>query len=141
MAKTKEGYGRNAKIAEHICSHKDQPLYANGLCGKCYHTQWMREHYKHNRKPEMYYFKQRLDTKFKISVEQYERMLVERGAVCEICGRLPGNRRLAVDHNHKTNKIRGLLCGPCNTLLSHVEHESEFSKAALKYLERHADNT
>lgn len=101
----------------------------------------MREHYHKNKKPEMYYFKKRMDLKFGISTEKYEEMLKEQGGVCEICGKLPGTKRLAVDHNHETNQIRGLLCGPCNTLLSHVEHVSEFSKVALLYLERHEKNT
>ena len=65
-------------------------------------------------------------------------MFTAQNGTCAICGRPPRGKRLAVDHNHNTGKIRKLLCGPCNTALSHVEHESEFSKKALAYLEENS---
>ena len=47
--------------------------------------------------------------------EQWEHMLKEQKGVCYICGNAPGKHGLHVDHNHKTGKVRALLCGPCNT--------------------------
>jgi hypothetical protein len=45
---------------------------------------------------------------------------------CESCGRT--DRRLCIDHNHKTNKVRGLLCHNCNTVLGLVgDNVSELS--------------
>jgi hypothetical protein len=41
-------------------------------------------------------------------------MFEGQSGVCAICGRPPGAKRLDVDHNHETGKIRGLLCGSCN---------------------------
>lgn len=52
-----------------------------------------------------------------LTVEQYETMLSEQGGVCFICKSPPGQRRLHVDHSHRTNSIRRLLCSPCNTQL------------------------
>lgn len=40
-----------------------------------------------------------------------------QGNQCAICGKLPLNKRLAVDHDHETGLIRGLLCSPCNGML------------------------
>lgn len=42
-----------------------------------------------------------------------------QGACCAICGKkqVPEENRLAVDHNHKTGKVRGLLCYRCNKFL------------------------
>lgn len=76
-------------------------------------------------------------TKFKLTTTEYDAKLASQGGVCKICNRPPGNKRLAVDHNHSTGKMRGLLCGPCNTALSHVERESNFSIKALAYLKDH----
>ena len=41
-------------------------------------------------------------------------MLEAQDGRCAICGNKPRKRRLDVDHNHKTGKVRGLLCRRCN---------------------------
>lgn len=48
---------------------------------------------------------------------EYERMLVSQGGGCAICGNPPKTRRLHVDHNHRTARVRGLLCFRCNRAL------------------------
>ena len=40
-----------------------------------------------------------------------------------------------IDHNHKTNKIRGILCGNCNMGLGHFKDNLDVLKNAIKYLE------
>ena len=52
-----------------------------------------------------------------LSVEDYDAMLAAQGGVCAICGNPPKTRRLDVDHDHKTGKVRGLLCHRCNRAL------------------------
>lgn len=49
-----------------------------------------------------------------ITAAQYDATLKEQNGVCAICGRLPKTKRLAVDHNHRSHKVRGLLCFTCN---------------------------
>ncbi len=44
----------------------------------------------------------------------YERMLKRQQGGCAGCGGRPTTKRLAIDHNHKTSKVRGLLCSVCN---------------------------
>ena len=44
----------------------------------------------------------------------YKKLFRAQGGVCWFCGRPPKRRRLCLDHNHKTGKIRGLLCAFCN---------------------------
>jgi|694.fasta_scaffold119457_6 hypothetical protein len=53
---------------------------------------------------------------------------------CLICGRKPRKRPLAVDHDHKTGKIRGLLCGTCNTGMGHLQDSPELLEKAAAYL-------
>jgi hypothetical protein len=68
-----------------------------------------------------------LKQKYGMTVAEYEAMNDAQGGVCVICG-LPysgmpfsnGHRRLYVDHDHKTHKIRGLLCRRCNLVLGEV---------------------
>lgn len=58
----------------------------------------------------------RLKRVYGITLEQYDELLDKQEGKCVICERHHSelNRRLAVDHNHKTGEIRGLLCTYCN---------------------------
>lgn len=51
-----------------------------------------------------------------ITEKQYDQMLKKQGGGCWICGKTPEKEKknLAVDHNHKTGELRGLLCQFCN---------------------------
>lgn len=70
-----------------------------------------------------------------ISPERYEEMLKAQGNGCEICGN-KNKRAMAIDHCHKTGKVRGLLCDPCNLSLGHIEREG-FLEKATKYLAKY----
>lgn len=49
------------------------------------------------------------------SDSQYDAMLESQGGVCACCGEKPSaDKRLAVDHDHATGRVRGLLCTRCN---------------------------
>lgn len=74
--------------------------------------------------------------KFGISVEQYKAMLSTQDGVCLICKQPPSGRfkRLAVDHCHKTNKIRGLLCVKCNRVIGYLRDDPVVADAAAAYL-------
>ena len=49
-----------------------------------------------------------------VTDEDYALLLASQGGGCAICGNPPRTRRLHVDHDHKTGRIRGLLCFTCN---------------------------
>lgn len=55
-----------------------------------------------------------------ITPQKYNEMLEYQEGTCAICGQPPERRRLAVDHDHVTGQIRGLLCRNCNTALGLV---------------------
>lgn len=78
-----------------------------------------------------------LKKKYQITVEQYETMLQQQGGVCAICSAAPGKRRLHVDHDHATRKIRGLLCLRCNVTVGVVEKRAELLQLAAAYVARH----
>lgn len=67
---------------------------------------------------------------------EYEVMLLEQGGVCAICGNPPkeGGRRLHVDHDHRTGKVRGLLCFRCNRFLPSFA-TAEWLRRAAAYVE------
>lgn len=78
-----------------------------------------------------------LKLKFGINFDQYEAMLHEQDYVCIICKKKDNcGRDLAVDHNHITGKIRGLLCTDCNTGLGLFDDNVELLEKAINYLKR-----
>jgi len=84
--------------------------------------------------------KRKLKQNFNLTVEQYQEMLKKQNGVCAICKQPEKSkhqngkvRQLAVDHNHKTGKVRGLLCGNCNQRLGTLM-SIDFTTKALKYL-------
>lgn len=79
----------------------------------------------------------RLKRQFNISVAEYERILYHQNGGCAICGRPPredGNR-LAIDHDHKTGLVRGLLCRTCNKLLALAYDDTKRLSRAIAYLD------
>lgn len=62
-----------------------------------------------------------LGDRYGITLIDYDNMLLEQNGGCKICGRHPKKYRLSIDHDHKTNKVRGLLCVSCNRALGRLE--------------------
>lgn len=79
--------------------------------------------------------KHHLKTTYGISVTDYEQMLKKQNGKC-ICGRDNGKINLHVDHDHKTGKIRGLLCYRCNHAIGLLADNPEILKALYKYLQK-----
>ena len=82
-----------------------------------------------------------LKKKYGISVEEYDRMLTSQNGVCAICGGRETHvhksgklKELAVDHDHKTNEVRGLLCMNCNQALGRFQDSMENLHRAIAYL-------
>jgi Recombination endonuclease VII len=75
--------------------------------------------------------------RFGITVEQYEAMLRIQGGRCAVCRNQPRTRRLAIDHDHQTMAVRGLLCHRCNRgILGHANDSVDLLRRAVEYLER-----
>ena len=92
---------------------------------------------------QSFYVKQR----FGITVEELnkfiEKYLEKNGQFCDICGReasmvgklkLKGKRRLVVDHDHKSGKLRSIICDMCNIGLGMFEDNIENMEKAIEYL-------
>lgn len=54
----------------------------------------------------------RLLSRYGITIEQFEAILESQGNKCPVC--LGEDKIFCVDHNHKTMKIRGIVCSNCN---------------------------
>src|SRR5574343_976377 len=80
-----------------------------------------------------------LKREYDLSLEDYEAMVQSQNGKCAICDSPPGNRRLSVDHDHKTGAIRGLLCDVCNVGLGAFQDDSQRLAGAIKYLRKNND--
>lgn len=85
----------------------------------------------------------RLMADFGMTEEQFQSLLLQQGGVCAIC-RKPekrtnkrGVRRLSVDHEHATGKVRALLCCDCNSGLGLFEEDPDLLRAAAEYVEKY----
>lgn len=67
----------------------------------------------------------------------YNDLFIKQEGKCYICGihQSKLDRKLSMDHNHKERKLRGLLCGPCNTALGLFKDNKDVLLKAVKYLE------
>lgn len=75
--------------------------------------------------------------RFGISIAHLEALIAEHDGRCAICsGPCPSGRRLAVDHNHATGQVRGLLCANCNRGIGLLKDSALLAQAAADYLRR-----
>ena len=80
-----------------------------------------------------------LRRKYGVTREQYTRLLEQQGGVCAICGTTdPGraNWNFAVEHDHLTDRVRGLTCHPCNVGLGMFKDDPTLMRLAADYVER-----
>lgn len=78
----------------------------------------------------------RLKKRYGMTIEQYDSLLKEQNNRCAICNRHQSElqKPLAVDHNHKSGKVRGLLCTSCNLMLGYVCDSVNVLDKAKEYL-------
>lgn len=110
-------------------------------CKKCkqiYVTKWKKEI-----NPEVAKRIQRkrsLKKLYGITVEEYDKMYFRQNGVCLTCGKPEtaknqyGLRRLAVDHDHISGRVRGLLCTCCNRLIGLARNDVNILKRIIDYL-------
>lgn len=83
----------------------------------------------------------RIKAMYRIEPSEYMAMVKAQGGLCAVCRHRKlegwGRRELCLDHDHKTGKVRGLLCNPCNVALGHLRDDLEIARALVAYLEKH----
>jgi len=81
-----------------------------------------------------------LKRKYGLSAETYNNLLASQNGGCAICGatECSSGAALAVDHCHRTGKVRGILCRDCNTTLGKFNDDRNRFFKAIEYLDRAA---
>ena len=133
----------------------DKPLHSNQQCKECLKEQGLKECHKcHKIKLELLEFSvskgtckqcrngqrdkrrnQQYQNKYGITLSQYDMMIALQEDRCGICGDLVARQNFAVDHDHATNRVRGLLCSQCNLGLGNFRDRPDILRSAILYLE------
>lgn len=107
-----------------------------GACKRQYHLAYYHQRKETTADERRTYW---LKSKYGLTEDDYSAMLEKQKGLCAICENpCATGRRLAVDHDHATGKVRGLLCLYCNRLLGRFEKEraSGWFDKAESYLEQ-----
>ncbi len=127
-------------------------LYLKKVCRACEYsarTEWGRKNHEHvnaSRRSSLT-FERRLKhslSRYGLTLDQYDILLESQNGVCKICknpetrkhqsGRV---KKLSVDHDHDTMRVRGLLCSRCNAGIGLLGEKSSALFAAAEYLKGH----
>lgn len=104
-------------------------------CKTCQLT-WSRERYARDPKYRRRYL---LAKKYGMTLDAYDALLEAQGGVCAICGEAGADAKmLAVDHDHNTGKVRGLLCDKCNQGIGLFRDDPELMAKAIQYIKEAA---
>jgi hypothetical protein len=125
------------EVEKQIEEFYPDPRYVGGRMRICKECMRIASADYRQRNPD-YSRRKSLKSECGITLEQYDEMLKAQGGVCAICKKSERTktnkgevRALAVDHDHETGHVRGLLCGRCNRALGTVE---SFFPLARDYL-------
>jgi hypothetical protein len=121
-------------------------------CPKCKHRIYMRNYYYangrktySNKNDDEKLVSRRKQTyaKYGMTEDDYNEMYVKQRGVCAVCFKpetcLSNNgkiKRLAVDHDHETGEVRGLLCNNCNRAIGLLGDDLDILQSAIDYLDR-----
>jgi len=153
-------YGHQSrKKPQYAKCHPDRLVKSKGLCGSCYNKalfdakpELRKKANKSRRERHTVEIKtrdpikhaenqraRRLKHRYNLTIKQYDEMLKQQNSVCAICKTKSknGKHRLYVDHNHTTNKTRGLLCARCNTTVGYIETDINHIKNCKNYIEKY----
>ena len=129
--------------------HPNRKYNAKDLCKRCYqdnyydenkkkvnayNKRWKKKNPKKVKKSKRKVY---LKSKYNITLKQYKKLLKMQNYKCAIkkCkNKYSVGYNLKVDHDHKTNKIRGLLCNNCNLRLGHFQDNYKLLQSACEYL-------
>lgn len=82
-----------------------------------------------------------LKKKYAISLEQYNTMFIEQKGLCLGCYKHQSSfkKAFAVDHDHITGKVRGLLCMKCNCVLGYASDSTTILRRLADYADKHKE--
>lgn len=140
-----------------VRGHTSERLVANQTCRACI-IENKKRHYQKNadkirednkaryllqREDRLAYnFRSKLKTRYGMTVEDSDTLFASQGGKCAICLTAldRDDARQCLDHCHSTGKVRGFLCGHCNSGLGYFNDNPAILRAAADYLDLHGNS-
>jgi hypothetical protein len=126
---------------------KDGTRNLSAWCKTCTKEESSRYQKENPLKVRQWGWRKHVKKKYNMTQDDYDQMFLNQNGVCAICGKEETHRNrsgevgnLAVDHDHKSGKIRGLLCFSCNTGIGKFGDDPDRLQNAAKYLISYSDN-
>lgn len=114
------------------CGNDEWRWYDKWTCSPCQRDRWRARHSERDIRHR------NLRQRYGLTPESFDDLLRAQGGRCAICDEPMGGRRgPMVDHCHDSDRVRGLLCQQCNTLLGAARDDPARLTAARDYLNRH----
>ena len=81
----------------------------------------------------------KLKSKYGMTIEAYTAMMQAQDFCCAMCDEkfeLGGLKDPVIDHDHKTDAVRAIVCRRCNLIIGHANDDVAYLEKALAYLKR-----
>lgn len=130
---TKDGYRCACKKCRDNARERHRD--ANRAKYNTWHVQYMKEHPLSKIQKDQQTSRV-MKCRYGITLDEYNSLLEKQGGHCALCKKRKNNksgRRLAIDHCHKSGRIRGILCDGCNVSI-HILENPELYEKAIAYL-------
>ncbi len=131
-----------------LTSLKALKKYQDGYywcCSPCYRNRvWVttpeneKTDRKTRRKQKLLRRVNNVEITYGLSAKEYIEKITAQNNLCAICGDKKEGKVLCVDHDHKTGKVRGLLCGNCNIGLGNLKDNIQILQSAIEYLQKYS---
>jgi len=115
---------KSAYMKEYWARNKDK--------WKRYNKEWAEKNPERHRKIER---RSRLKCRYGITDNEYQEMYDDQEGKCKICGKKISHEKLCIDHDHETERVRGLLCYSCNNFVGHVELNGHLLPLIFEHIE------
>lgn len=125
---------KNKKSISDFQKDNSRPTGHRARCKECLSPQSAKQMKNYVAKHGKEWRWKRMQYQFGITKEEYFEILAKQLGVCAICKK-SSSKHLRVDHNHETKKVRGLLCGQCNSAIGLLGDNITACRNAAIYLE------
>ncbi len=126
-------------LYDYSCKKSNDMVYWNARCNKC-RVDDAKLRYKTDKTLAR---NSNLRNLYNISIKEFDEIVAKQGGRCAICRREEDkSARMSsfhVDHDHKTGKVRGVLCGSCNISLGRFHDDVSILLNAVEYLKSHEE--
>ncbi len=123
------------KLWDQFSNCKDSSTGYMSACRPCQGLRWEKWRKVENRDRYLVNMKKRRLAKYGLPPNGRTLLLGKQHHRCALCGRPLSESQSRIEHNHKTNKVRGLVHQYCNTIIGMLETHPKLVRQARVYLQ------